>query len=142
MGQGGRPVSCIFCDIVAGKSDVRVVDRSDEALAFMDAFPCAPGHVLVIPKNHRVLIQDMSGEENAAVFEMTHKLVARTDRVYGTTLVAVHNGEDAGQFIPHVHVHLVPRKNGDGAGAIHSMFSRQIKISEAESDRIYDMLRN
>lgn len=140
MGQSGRAVSCIFCDIVADKTDTRIVARSDGALAFMDAFPCALGHVLVIPKTHRMLIQDMTAKENAAVFEMTHKLVAKTDKVYGTTLVAVHNGKDAGQFVPHVHVHLVPRKSGDGAGAIHSMFSRPVHISEAESDRVYDML--
>lgn len=144
MGQDSPTISenCVFCDIIAGKIDARIVARTDNALALMDAMPCALGHVLVMPQTHRVLIQDMTYEENAAVFGLAHKLVRKTDRVYGTTLVAVHNGKEAGQFVPHVHVHLVPRRNGDGAGAIHSMFSRPVDISDADNDRVYDMLCN
>lgn len=142
MGQSSESLSCVFCDIISGRIESRIVARSEQALAFMDAYPCTLGHVLIIPKSHRVLIQDMTSGENAAVFEMAHRLVAKTDRIYGSTLVAVHNGKDAGQFVPHVHVHLVPRKSGDGAGAIHSMFSRPPTISESESDRVYRMLRD
>jgi len=57
------------------------------------------------------------------------------------TLVAIHNGKDAGQEIPHVHVHLVPRDKNDSAGAIHSMFDSSLKLSDSENDEICEKLK-
>ena len=49
-------------------------------------------------------------------------MMSKVDSITGSTLIAIHNGETAGQEIPHVHVHLVPRSKSDSAGPIHSMF--------------------
>jgi len=68
-------------------------------------------------------------------------MVSNVDNITGSTLVAIHNGEDAGQEIPHVHVHLVPRSKNDSAGAIHSMFTASVNLSESEMDELYNKLK-
>jgi histidine triad (HIT) family protein len=55
--------------------------------------------------------------------------------------VAIHNGKDAGQEIPHVHVHLVPRSESDSAGPIHSMFNSTVHLSDSEMDELYERLK-
>jgi histidine triad (HIT) family protein len=82
----------------------------------------------------------MSEDENADLFSLVHDVISRVDVMTGATLVAVHNGKDAGQEIPHVHVHLVPRESSDSAGAIHSMFESTCKLSDSEMDAIYRKL--
>lgn len=132
---------CIFCRIIRGEIPARMVSQSDTAAAFMDAFPLAPGHTLVVPKAHRRLVQDMTAAEVTGVFEMAAKLIPKTDRLGGATLLAVHNGQGAGQEVPHVHVHLVPRYAGGSGGAIHSMFPEPAACSESELDDILARLR-
>ncbi len=68
-------------------------------------------------------------------------MISKVDDVTGATLVAIHNGEQAGQEIPHVHVHLVPRSKDDSAGAIHNMFNSTVNLSESEMDELYDKLK-
>ena len=107
----------------------------------MDAFPLAKGHVLIIPKNHHEKIQDMSSDENTDLFSLVHTMISKIDSITGSTLVAIHNGKDAGQEIPHVHVHLVPRSNSDSAGPIHSMFNSSLTLSESEIEKYYAKLK-
>jgi histidine triad (HIT) family protein len=110
-------------------------------VSFLDAFPLASGHVLVIPKNHHQKIQDMTIQENTDLFSLVHEMVSNVDKITGSTLVAIHNGKDAGQEIPHVHVHLVPRSENDSAGAIHSMFKSSVTLSNSEMDDLYNKLK-
>lgn len=133
--------SCVFCRIVSGEIPARIVSETGLSLAFMDAFPLARGHTLVVPREHRERIQDMTPQEAADVFGLAARLTPRTDSLAGSTLLAVHNGREAGQEVPHVHVHLVPRGEGDGAGPIHSMFGPALKLADAESDMILSTLR-
>ena len=67
--------------------------------------------------------------------------MSKVDSITGSTLVAIHNGENAGQEIPHVHVHLVPRDKFDSAGPIHSMFNSSPKLSDFEIEKYYDLLK-
>jgi histidine triad (HIT) family protein len=119
-----------------------MVSESETAAAFMDAFPLAPGHTLVVPKAHRRLIQDMTASEVAGVFGMVAELTPKTDGLGGATLLAVHNGQGAGQEVPHMHVHLVPRHVGDSGGPIHSMFPEPAACSGPELDNILARLRS
>jgi len=133
-------VDCIFCKIISGQIPSKIIQETTHSVAFLDAFPLAKGHTLVIPKKHHVKIQDMSNEENSDLFSLVHKVLSKVDRLTGATLVAIHNGKDAGQEIPHVHVHLVPRNTGDSAGPIHSMFN-SIKFSDSEIEQVYNKLK-
>lgn len=134
-------MDCIFCKIVSGEIKSKFLKETKYSISFLDAFPLATGHVLIIPKNHRQKIQDMSAEENTDLFSLVHKIISNVDEITGSTLVAIHNGKDAGQEIPHVHVHLVPRSEADSAGPIHSMFSSKVSVSESEMDELYDRLK-
>jgi len=134
-------MDCVFCKIISGEISTNILKETSSSISFLDAFPLAKGHVLVIPKNHHQKIQDMSIEENTDLFSLVHFMISRVDSITGSTLVAVHNGVDAGQEVPHVHVHLVPRSKGDSAGAIHSMFNSALKLSESEINDIYDKLK-
>lgn len=132
-------MDCVFCKIISGQIQTKIIGQTSNSIAFLDAFPLAKGHTLVIPKKHHAKIQDMSTEENSDLFSLVYDILPKVDALTGSTLVAVHNGKDAGQEIPHVHVHLVPRSNGDSAGPIHSMFESK-KFSDSEIQEIYRKL--
>lgn len=134
-------MDCIFCKIVSGQIKARIITETEKSLAFLDAFPVAKGHTLVIPKNHYEKIQDMPPDANKDVFDTVHKVVTKVDRLTGSTLIAIHNGRGAGQEIPHVHIHLIPRSPDDAAGAVHSMFKNRPKISDSEFDQILKQLK-
>ena len=132
---------CIFCKIISRDLSAKILGETTHSISFLDAFPLAKGHVLVVPKNHRQKIQNMSKEENSDLFSLAREMLFKVDSVTGATLMAVHNGKDAGQEVPHVHVHLVPRSADDSAGAIHSMFNSDLALSESELDELYDKLK-
>ena len=134
-------MDCIFCKVVSGEIPAKILKETSDSISFLDVFPLAKGHVLVIPKNHRQKIQDMTEKENSDLFSLVHTMVSKVDSITGSTLLAVHNGKDAGQEIPHVHVHLVPRSKDDTAGAIHSMFGNSLKLSDSEIDELYAKLK-
>jgi len=133
---------CVFCKIVAGKIPAKVLLQNERAVAFLDAFPLAAGHTLVIPKSHYAKVQDMDRQDAMAVFEIAWKVAGAVEAgsdVQATT-IAIHNGREAGQEIPHVHMHIIPRKSGDGAGAIHSMFKNRPKLGSQEMDALRDKI--
>ena len=133
-------MDCIFCKIVSGQIPTKIIKETPHSMAFLDTFPLAKGHTLAIPKKHHVKIQDMSDEENSDLFSLVHKILPKVDNLTGATLIAIHNGKEAGQEIPHVHVHLVPRTADDSAGTIHSMFNT-VKFSDSEIEEIYHKLK-
>jgi histidine triad (HIT) family protein len=134
-------MDCVFCKIISGNMSAKILNETANSISFLDAFPLAKGHVLVIPKKHHQKIQDMSEKENTDLFSLVSLMVSKVDSITGATLIAIHNGKDAGQEVPHVHVHLVPRSNNDSSGAIHIMFDSVLKLSESELDELYIKLK-
>ena len=134
-------MDCIFCKIVSGQIPTKIIKETAHSTSFLDAFPLTKGHVLVMPKRHYKKLQDMNAEENSDLFSLVYEVLSKVDAVSGSTLLALHNGEDAGQEIPHVHVHLVPRSKNDSAGPIHSMFKSSLQLSASETDEIYNQLK-
>ena len=134
-------MDCIFCKIISKEIPAKILYEDDDTISFLDAFPVAKGHTLVIPKQHYAKIQDLPSEINEKLFNTVHKLIPKVDSLQGSTLVAIHNGKDSGQEIPHVHVHLIPRSKNDSAGPVHSMFKDKIELSDSETDSLYDQLK-
>ena len=134
-------MDCIFCKIISKEIPTKILYEDDDTISFLDAFPVAKGHTLVIPKAHHAKIQDLSFDVNQKLFDTVHKMTSKVDSLEGSTLIAIHNGKESGQEIPHVHVHLIPRSNDDSAGPVHSMFKDKIELSESEIDSIYNKLK-
>ena len=116
--------------------------ESKNSMAFLDAFPVSRGHTLVIPKNHYEKVQDMSEEDSVNLFNTVRNVITKIDKITGSTLVAIHNGKDSGQEIPHVHVHLIPRELSDHAGPVLSMFKDRPKLSDQEVDDLCTEIKN
>lgn len=107
---------CIFCKIVAGDIPSTKVYEDDHVLAFMDIGPLVRGHTLVIPKAHHNPLADTPDDVLARVIAVV-RLVARAQQEgLGADGVNIHqaNGAVAGQVVPHLHFHVVPRFANDG----------------------------
>ena len=135
-------MDCIFCKIAKKEIPAKIVTETENSIAFLDAFPLSRGHTLIIPKHHYERVQDITFDDNTDLFETLHKVIAKVDKITGSTLLAIHNGKESGQEIPHVHVHLIPRKSGDSAGPVHSMFKNRPKLSEDELDKLCTEIKN
>ena len=134
-------MDCIFCKIVKGEIKARVVDETVKSIAFLDAFPLTSGHTLIIPKQHHEKLQNLSADENQDLFGLVHKLMPKIDDLTGASLVAIHNGKGAGQEIPHVHIHVIPRSSKDSAGAVHLMFKNNPKPSDSDFEEILSKIK-
>ena len=109
---------CIFCKIVAGELPSSKLYEDDLCMAFMDIAPLAPGHSLVIPKDHYEFYPDVPGKEAAAMASAMLKLapaIVASQSAAGFNILLA-NGSCAGQVVPHVHFHIIPRKVGDDLG--------------------------
>jgi len=108
--------NCIFCEIVKGNIPCAKVYEDNDVLAFMDIGPVVKGHILVIPKAHHNPIT----ETPAAVLQKLIAVVQQVARAQVTGLaadgvnVSQANGETAGQIVPHIHFHVIPRFAADG----------------------------
>ena len=129
-------MDCIFCKIAKKEISSKIIAETKKSIAFLDAFPLSRGHTLVIPKCHYEKVQDMTDMDNTDLFNTVHKVISKVDKLTGATLLAIHNGKDSGQEIPHVHVHLIPRQPSDHAGPVHSMFKDRPKLSDEELDEL------
>jgi histidine triad (HIT) family protein len=84
----------------------------------------------------------MTDMDSTDLFNTVHKVISKVDKLTGATLLAIHNGKDSGQEIPHVHVHLIPRQPSDHAGPVHSMFKDRPKLSDKELDELCTKIKN
>ncbi len=130
--------SCIFCEIINGNIKARKIYETKYSIALLDAFPLKEGHTLIISKRHEKKIQDLGTEESGDIFSILPFLTKHIEKAMecDSTLIAIHNGEKAGQDIPHVHLHIIPIKKTDKINAIHSMFIRE-KYPENKIDEIW-----
>ena len=110
--------SCVFCKIIAGQIPCLRIFEDDVVLAFLDIGPLAEGHLLVIPKEHYLRLEEMSPEAVAAVVRHLPLLGRAVMKATGSTAYNVlqNNGPESGQAVPHVHFHIIPRKAADGLG--------------------------
>ncbi|WP_256391551.1 HIT family protein [Natronoarchaeum rubrum] len=134
------PEDCIFCQIVDGEIPSRSVYEDEDVMAFLDANPLAPGHTLVIPKDHHETLGDLPEDAGAQVFETLHRLAPEIEAAVDAdgSNVAFNNGEAAGQEVPHVHGHVIPRFEGDGGAPIHAIAGDRPDLSDEELDDIAD----
>ncbi len=102
------------------------------AIAIRDGFPVSPGHTLVIPKRHVATFFDTSTEERLAMFELMDKTKHEIDAELRPAAynIGVNDGPAAGQTVPHLHIHLIPRYEGDDSdprGGVRRIFPKKAK---------------
>ncbi|MGB1697892.1 MAG: HIT family protein [Thermoplasmatota archaeon] len=121
----------IFDAILAGDIPCHKVYEDDRVLAFLDIAPLTDGHTLVIPKKGAPKLDQLDPADAAAVMAAIQKILPGLRDATGCpdATVALHDGPAAGQEVPHVHFHLIPRKPGDAGGPVHALFSS--RASEA-----------
>jgi diadenosine tetraphosphate (Ap4A) HIT family hydrolase len=102
---------CPFCSV----APAQVLAENELALALCDKYPVTPGHVLVCPRRHVASFFDLTEAETVAAFRLIHEIKSRCDRELQPAAynVGVNVGGIAGQTVMHVHVHLIPRYDGD-----------------------------
>ncbi|ELZ10910.1 histidine triad (HIT) protein [Halovivax asiaticus JCM 14624] len=128
----------IFSQIVDGEIPARTVYEDETTYAFLDANPLAPGHTLVIPKDEYERLNDVPDDVASDLYTTIHDLVPAVEDAVDAdaTTVAFNNGEAAGQEVPHVHCHIVPRFDGDGGGPIHAIAGQTPDLADDELDDI------
>jgi len=107
---------CIFCKIIEDKLPAYKVYEDEKFMAFLDIAPVNPGHTLVVPKKHFVSLSDVPKEYTADFMTVVKKVgdaVMEAVGVEGFNL-GMNNGGVAGQIVPHVHMHIMPRVESDG----------------------------
>jgi len=114
---------CLFCKIVAGEISSDEIYSDGDFLAFLDINPRNPGHTLVIPKKHYNTIMEMPDSETADLFRMVKKIAIAVKN--GTNADGISIGQSneraAGQVIPHVHFHVIPRFASEGPPGLESI---------------------
>ena len=108
--------NCIFCKIIKKEIPCRIIYETEKVLAFLDINPVNPGHTLVIPKKHYELIEQVPEELLAELMKAVKLITPAVKQATSTdsTNLAVNNGKTAGQLVPHVHFHIMPRHENDG----------------------------
>jgi histidine triad (HIT) family protein len=113
---------CIVCRILAGEQPASFVHRDDVCSAFLDINPINTGHVLVVPNEHADGLAHLDPSAGAHLFSVAQELATALRRS-AVRCQAVNlwlaDGEVAGQVVPHVHLHVIPRYRGDGVSLRH-----------------------
>lgn len=129
--------NCIFCKIIDGSIPSAKIYEDDHALAFMDIGPVTKGHVLLIPKQHRENVYELTEEEASRLFAVVPKIANALKAEFepaGMNLLQ-NNGAPAGQAVFHFHLHFIPRY--DETDGFQPTF--QPKVTEFTPERIQEI---
>lgn len=135
---------CIFCRIIDGEIPSRTVYETDAVIAFLDANPITEGHTLIVPKTHAVEMRELPETDAAAAFGAIPRITRAVEDAVAAdgSTVGFNNGEIAGQAVPHVHGHIIPRFRDDGGGSVHSVLPAQASMSDDELDEVRDRIES
>lgn len=129
---------CVFCEIIAGRSKSEIVLDEEKLIAFLDVRPVFQGHVLVLPKEHVETLIDLPQPMIEPLFGATKRIAKAIEDGLNAdgTWIAVNNR--ISQSVPHLHVHVVPRRKGDG---LKGFFWPRVKYREGEMEEVGERLR-
>lgn len=107
---------CIFCKIAKKEVSAEIIFEGNNFIAFKDTHPKVPGHLLVIPKKHFVTLLDIPNKLGNEMLEFIKKVSSKLmdDKLGDGFNLVMNNLEVAGQLVMHAHIHILPRKEGDG----------------------------
>ena len=131
---------CTFCQIVAGEIAAHVVLDDERFLAFLDARPVFPGHVLLVPKEHIETLADLPTELLEPLFARAQRLSVAVPKAMDAVGAFVGINNKVSQSVPHLHVHVVPRRPKDG---LRGFFWPRTKYeSDEQAAAVADAIRH
>ena len=135
-------MSCVFCAIVAGEAPAIRICEDDNYLAILDTRPFTRGHTLVLPKQHMVDLTDTPPETLADMVAIGQRiaLAVRTTELANATNIAINDGPAAFQTVSHIHLHVLPRRDGDKLSLAKGMVLRRDPDREATGQILRDAL--
>lgn len=125
--------SCVFCRIASGDLEGNIVYRDAQVVAFLDASPLFLGHTLVVPIDHVATLDDLPPPLIGPLFEIVRRTSVAVQRALGADGSFVATNTRISQSVPHVHVHVVPRNEGDGFFSPRPIWKRQSYRSAADA---------
>jgi histidine triad (HIT) family protein len=133
--------NCVFCKIAAGHLPASRVYEDNMVLAFMDIQPANPGHVLVVPRRHFDTLADMDETTGMHLFQIAMRIEQAIRNAIGIQCEGSNllqsNGPAAGQEVPHMHLHIIPRFSGD---AVKLQFGESTRPDAASLKAIADAI--
>jgi histidine triad (HIT) family protein len=130
---------CVFCAIIEGRKPADFVLRQDDVVAFLDARPLFKGHVLVTPRAHVPTLTDLPDGALAPLFGAVKRVAAAVEEALGAhgSFVAINN--KVSQSVPHLHVHVIPRRRKDGLRGF--FWPRQPYDDDAQREEVAARIR-
>lgn len=131
---------CPFCKIIQGDLPTKKLYEDSDTLAFLDIKPATKGHALVIPKKHESEITDLDEKTASSLINSTIKVVKAIKeslKPAGINLIQS-NKEAAGQVVPHVHIHIIPRYKGDD---FQISFNKEEELSDETGRKIQKRIK-
>lgn len=128
-------MDCLFCKIGNKEIPAEIVYENDHVFAILDIHPVAPGHTMVIPKVHAATLAELPEEEIGPLFSAVKRMLGKLETALhpqGFT-IGINSGPVAGQAIDHLHVHILPRFEGDGGGSVHTVVNNPPKEGVQET---------
>lgn len=132
-------VPCPFCQIILDGAGAEVVFADEHVVAFLDRAPLFPGHVLVVPRHHVVTLADLPAAEVGPFWSRVQHLSRRLPGLLDAQGTFVANNNVVSQSVAHLHVHVVPRRRGDG---LRGFFWPRTRYAEGEATAVGDLLRS
>lgn len=127
-------LDCLFCKIINKEIPAEIVYEDGVIVAFLDIHPKSPGHTVVVSRVHSSTILDLPDVETGKLFvgvKRVTELLQRTLNPAGFT-TGINHGSISGQTVAHLHVHVLPRFDGDRGGSIHTVLDNPPKESVRE----------
>jgi diadenosine tetraphosphate (Ap4A) HIT family hydrolase len=129
---------CVFCGIVAGQQHGSIIHQDELALVMLDLFPVRSGHGLIVLRRHVPRLEEVTDAEAGHVFNLARRLIV-AQKSAGMAARAhnlvVNDGPEANQHIPHLHLHVIPRRGGDTLGTAFTWGTRMLNVFGMRSRR-------
>lgn len=132
--------NCIFCKIAKKEIPADIVYEDENFIAFLDLSPATIGHTLVVPKEHSRDLIHMNDKDSDGFMTAIKKVAKAVQKSVGADgfNLELNNGECAGQFVFHTHIHIIPRSKNDG---VHNRYNKVAKPSDGDFKKLAESIK-